>query len=103
MFKLFATPLPIIIALTTGFGVLIHDTQIDKATATAIALPALLATYGAADISLKLNDPHTHSERVSVAGAHPRVQPRSGDDKKYISLKKFGANSLSGDYSWPSV
>lgn len=103
MFKLFTTPLPVIIALATGFGVLIHDTQIDKATATAIAVPAVLATYGAADIALKLSDPHTHAERVSVAASNPRVQPRSGDDKKYISLKKFGANSLSGDYSWPSV
>ena len=103
MFKLFTTPLPLIIALATGFGVLIHDTQIDKATATAIALPALLATYGASDISFKLNDPHTHTERVSVAGSHPRVQPRSGDDKKYISLKKFGTTSFGGDYSWPSV
>lgn len=103
MFPLAINPLPVLLTLTTTFGVLVHDTQIDQATTVALALPAIVASYGAADISLKLNDPHTHVKRVSFASRQQSTQPRNSDDKKYIVAKKYSSNGFGGDYSWPSV
>lgn len=110
MFPLLINPIPLIITLSTAFGVLIHDTQIDKATSTALTMPALIAAYGAADIALKLNDPHVHNERASLSegvrdlkASQPRVQPRNGDDKKYVTQKKSAVTTFGSEYSWPSI
>ncbi len=108
MFPLLISPLSILLTLTTSFGVLLHDTQLDRATT--LALPAVVATFAAADIAMKLNDPHIHTERVSVERAmnqlrsnQPRLQVRGEDDKKYISAKKFVSDGLGSEYHWPSV
>lgn len=104
MFPLLINPLAALLTLTTSFGVLIHDTQIDKAAHVATALPAVLAAYGTADVASKLNDQHVHTERVAIASQQPRVQPRSSnDDKKYITVKKFSGDVCGSEYSWPSV
>lgn len=109
MFSVLLNPLPILLTITTSFGVLLHDTQIDKATKTALALPATIAAFGAADVAFKANDPHTHTERFSVSGelqtlksAQPRVQARD-DNKKYISVKKYVSDGMGSQYHWPSV
>jgi hypothetical protein len=92
------TPLSIFLSLSTATGILVHDMRIDKATMTALAIPAVLASYQA---SAKLvdfsHDLHTHVERSSlnqavsdIQGQNPRIQPRSGDDKKYVTQKNVG-------------
>lgn len=110
MFPLLINPIPLILTLSTAFGVLVHDTQIDKATATAMTMPITIVAYGAADIALKLNDPHVHSERAPLSegvrdlkASQPRVQPRNGDDKKYVTQKKSSVTSFGSEYSWPSI
>jgi predicted ATPase len=103
MYHLLISPLSVAITLTTAFGVIIHDTRIDRATSTALAAPAVIASYGVADVLSKLSDVHTHTERVHMASEQPRVQPRSGDDKKYITGKKFSYSSYGSEYSWPSI
>ena len=102
MFPLLLNPLPILLTLTTSFGVLLHDTQIDRAATTALALPATIAAFGAADVVLKLNDPHTHIDRFSFATNVPRT-PARDDDKKYISVKKYVSDGMGSQYHWPSV
>lgn len=101
MFPLLINPLPLILTLTTSFGVLLHDTQIDRATITALTIPAIIASYGSADTALKASEGHTRTERVSVASGEPRVQPRGNDDKKYVIGKKFRASLHGSDYAWP--
>lgn len=110
MFPLLINPLPLLLTLTTSFGVLVHDTQIDRATSTALAVPIAFATLGAAEISLKSGEAHVHTERFSFAknmeqlrSGQPRIQIRNEDDKKYISVKKFTSNGLGSEYNWPSV
>ncbi len=110
MFPLLINPLPLLLTLTTSFSVLIHDTQIDRATTTALVLPVSLATLGAADISLKLNDPQVHPEKVSVANTirqlrstQPRLHVRDDKDRQYISVKKFVSDGMGSEYHWPSV
>lgn len=102
MLQTFTKPLAILLTLLTVSGVLMHDTQIDKAVTVAVALPAVLASYGVADFAAKSAD-HTHTKRVSITSQQPRMQPRNSDDKKYVTQKRMSANLLGSDYSWPSV
>lgn len=94
------------LSLAIVAGVLFHDTHLDRAVTSAIALPALIAGYGVAEV-LKSND-HTHVERGSVGNRSnpthspmPRLQPRD-DDKRYVQNKKMYFGSDNG-YVWPSV
>lgn len=91
------------LALLTTVGVLVHDTKIDYATATALAIPAVLMSL---DSSKALNlggTDHTHVERVSFSRAvnilnsgNNRTAPRS--DKKFLPAKKVakGAQGFDG-------
>lgn len=71
-------------------GLLLHDTNLDKAAATALAVRAELEQQ-----TMKPgNMPHTHSERGSlyqairsIHASQPRTQPRTQDDKKYVQAK----------------
>lgn len=86
---LFINPLSVILTLSTTIGVLVHDTKIDQFTTALFAVPALVASYEGAQGAIKMTDPHTHVERVSISQFgrsltldNPRVQPRN-DNKKY--------------------
>lgn len=105
----FINPAPLLFTLATMFGVVVHDTHIDRATTIAVAIPAIVASAGALDKVINASD-HTHVERVAFSkhnaplrAALPKVQPRD-DDRRYIVQKKVflsGGNDRS--YLWPSV
>jgi len=102
-------PLAFILTIATAFGVLFHDTQIDRATTVAIALPAALATYAAVDSGIKSSDSHVHVERFSVTkhlsslrSPLPRLQPRD-DDRRHLSSKRVSAVGTDSISIWPSV
>ena len=87
-------PLPILLSLSTMFGVLVHDTKIDQFTTSFLAVPAVVASYDGINNALKLGDAHTHTERTvisqltrSLAMENPRLQPRGHEDKKYVLQK----------------
>jgi hypothetical protein len=110
MFPLLINPLPLLLTLTTSFGVLFHDSQLDRASSIALSLPVAFAAVGSADLSFKLNDPHLHAERISIAqrfeqlrSSQPRIQTRNSEDKKYISTKKFSSDTDGSEYRWPST
>jgi hypothetical protein len=91
---LIINPLPILLSLSTMFGILVHDTKIDQFTTSLLATPAIVATYDGVNSMLKLGDQHTHIERVTVsqltrslALENPRLQPRGQEDKKYVLQK----------------
>lgn len=100
------------IAFTAAFSVLLHDTQVDRAAAAALAAPVAALGYAAADMtakSVKSSDPHVHVERVSLAkisglrSTLPRVDPRDDDrhTKKHNKIALLGSNSA--ETIWPSV
>ena len=99
---------PIFFALATTFGVLMHDTQIDKATTVAIVNPIASTNYAAAEVS-KSND-HVHVEKVSVyhqeVGASksnvPKIPPRD-DNHRFMQSKKSISNGGDSPSLWPSV
>ena len=110
MFPLLINPLPLLLTLSTAFGVLVHDTQLDMAAKTALTVPIAIVAYGGADMTMKINDQHIQNERVSMSqrlgelkGDQPRTQTRGGDDKKYFVQKKSSVHSYGSEYIWPST
>ena len=102
MLQTIINPTLIAFTLFTTTGVLVHDTQVDRAASLALALPSALALYGATD---KFADSaHTHVERVHGPNKHvtPRLQPRD-DDVRYFTNKRvaFGGNDATS--LWPST
>lgn len=105
MFSIIIKPLPLIFTLTAMFGVLVHDTRIDRATSVALALPAAVATYAAVDTMAKSSDQHVHVERVSGSthlASIPRIQPRD-DERRYVQSKRISFGSMDSGYIWPSI
>lgn len=102
-------PLPFVFTLAIMFGVLVHDTNIDKATKVAFAPPALAASTAAANAvdSMISKSEHTHVERTSLssfASSVPKTQPPRDDDRRYIQNKKQNLGSSDEHtYLWPSV
>lgn len=103
-------PAILIFTLATAAGVVLHDTQLDKATAMVIALPVTtIALYGAVD-GVRTGDAHVHVERTgapnhisTLRAMVPRIQPRD-DDRREIHGKRTVFYSGGGDTSlWPSI
>lgn len=101
-------PLPLVLAIATTFGVLMHDTQVDHATTVAIVNPVSATNYAASEVTSRLNE-HVHVERMSVLnelGAHRSTNPRTqtrDDDHHYIQPKRLTSNGGDGVSLWPSV
>ncbi len=106
MFPILLNPIPLILTISTAFGVLVHDAQLNHVVAAA-SVPAISVGYVAAsDLVHKFADQHTHVERMNMGrttSSEPSIQPRNNDEKKYVSQKKFNSSSLACDYCWPSV
>jgi hypothetical protein len=112
MFSNFINPLAILISLSTTSGLLVHDTHIDSAAITALALPTVLASN---DITTKLagfgGEGHTHVERssfsqtINALNSHiPGMQPRANEDKKHLMQKHVGRGHHAFDsYNLPIV
>jgi hypothetical protein len=109
-FSFLVTPLSIFLSLSTATGVFVHDTRVDKAALSVISAPSTSAGYQS---STKLvnyaTDSHTHVERHSLSQSlhelrseNPRVQPRTSNEKKYLTNKSngFGRSPLES-YAFP--
>lgn len=98
-------PSLIVFIIATAFGVIMHDTQVDKAS-VAITTPSHFTNYAASEVSKSTE--HVHVERVSITNQGsstrntPKTQPRD-DDRKYIQSKKVALHSGNGAGLWPSV
>lgn len=83
---------PIVFVFAVAAGVLLHDMRIDKAAYVALAVPATLATYGAAHFVS--GGEHIHVERVAFSNQKsvfqsslPKITPRDNSDR-YKKLAK---------------
>jgi hypothetical protein len=99
---------PIVFTIAVAAGVLLHDMHIDKATAAAFALPAMLATYGAAHM-IGGSD-HIHVERVSFSNQSsiyhsslPKVTPRDNSDRYIQPKKSYASGGNDNTQLWPSI
>jgi hypothetical protein len=98
-------PLPLVFIVATAFGVLMHDTQVDRAAQLAIIAPSGFSDFAVADAASKTTE-HVHVERVTVLNAsrsnNPNTQPRD-DHRRYIQPKKTVVASGSNSGLWPSI
>jgi hypothetical protein len=109
MFPFTINPIPLVFTFLATFGVLVHDTQIDRATTVALALPTAFATFAAVDSVVKSGENHVHVEKVSMSNnlaslrmSIPRIQPRD-EDRRYVQSKKIAFGSMDSGYIWPST
>lgn len=95
--------LPIALALTTGAGILMHDTQIDHATSLGMNGNYSSFNSSTAGRLYKKND-HLHYERpIYETNSNNRAQSRLNEDKKYAVNKRLVGSNNDFDYIWPSV
>lgn len=95
--------LPVALVLTTSAGILMHDTQIDQATATGVGGP--ISSYNVTSgRQFKKDDFHIHYERpIYESNNIARSQSRLSEDKKYNVQKRLVGSNNDFDYIWPSV
>ena len=112
MFPFLINPITtIFVSISTATGVFVHDTHIDKAAATALTAPAVMAYEANTKQMSLIPDLHTHSERGSLSQAvhdlktqNPRIQPRATEDKKHLLQKRVAKGHHAFDnYSLPIV
>ena len=107
MLPITLNPLPILITLTAAFSVFVHDSQLDYAAITAIAVvPAAIITSDV--MALAHSGEHVHSERGSFARTvrsnnQTATPPRNEDEKKYIAQRRLLGDSYGSEYLWPSI
>ncbi len=101
-------PLALLFTLATTVGVLVHDTQLDRATLAAV-VPVAFASFVAVDQVIKSSESHVHVERVhgpntmaSLRLSVARIQPRD-DERRYIQSKRLYFGTTDSGYLWPSV
>lgn len=96
--SLLIAPFSVFLSLSTATGVLLHDTRLDRATLTALAIPSAIVAYQASGKLVNISpDLHPHPEHHQLSqavknlkGATPKTTPRSPSDKKYVSQKNTG-------------
>lgn len=96
MFPALLNPLSVLVSLSTLAGVVIHDTNIDKAAMAAVALPTVVAVYEATNKFMVGSDAHVHPEHHVVnkngpqdGGKRPTIRPRAHDDRKHVQQKNL--------------
>jgi hypothetical protein len=100
-------PLSYMFVLATTLGVVMHDTQVDKATNIALN-PVLYANISAREATAKSGD-HVHVDRFSasnqgnsVRASLPKTPPRD-EDRRYVQSKKSALSDGDTARIWPSA
>ena len=96
MLKLLITPIAIIVSLSTGAGVVIHETKVDKVASLAlVSHEAALQIVAAHCTAILEGTPHTHAEGGLFSSAsrelntkNPSLTPRRDKDEKYRLQKR---------------
>jgi len=99
----------VIISLATATGVLFHDARVDRLMSVLLSMP-ITSSYEANPRAVSFNDLHTHTEQVSFdqslrgAAQTISIQPRAGEDKKYLLQKHIAKGHHPFDnYSLPLI
>ena len=94
MQQLFLSQLILFLSLSTGSGILLHETKVDKMTVLVVA-PSVVVAKKVESGHLLESMPHTHSEAGTLESnsrefrsKSPSVAPRRDRDEKYRLDKK---------------
>ena len=104
-------PLPLLMTVAMVFGIVAHDTNIDRAAALALTVPAIAVVgYSAIESIVNLGEQqmHTHVEQFNTnniggyTSAMPRLMPRD-DENTNGRKRKLYATDADSEYHWPSI
>lgn len=95
MFGIFISQFAVAVSLSTGAGILLHETKVDKlASLTIVSSVDRAQSTNAAPYTLE-SMPHTHIEPASFQSAsrefqnkNPNQVPRRNEDKKHLLQKR---------------
>ena len=84
---------PLFLSLITSFGLLLHDTHMDKTLAS-----APVTGYVASHETSRRSEDHVHTETVSenlhrLNSTQARLNTRFTDEKKYLTPKRLYFNT----------
>lgn len=95
----FFTIITMLISLQTALGVLLHDTNVDKALLSSWTKSLSGVHVDASDGGkMPENNPHTHPEHAQLTrmlrdnAANPRTTPRNSD-RKHLHQKRVSRNT----------
>ncbi len=95
----FFTIITMLISLQTALGVLLHDTNVDKALLSSWTKVSGTAHADVSDSGkMPESNPHTHPEHTQLMrtlrdnAAHPRTTPRNSD-RKHLHQKRVARNT----------
>ena len=101
----FLAPLTMLVSLSTACGVLLHDTNIDKAFMTVLSTTNSVSNGSEETGKIKPgSNPHTHVHGVTLADtfnegkSHPRVAPRNNDSKHIHQKRVARGNHIFDGY-----
>lgn len=107
MLPLTLNPIPVLISLTAAFSVLVHDSQIDFAAITVMAVPAAIISGDIASLGLADAGQHVHGERTSGSRTMRTTQaatpPRNENDRKFVAQRRLLGDSFGSEFYWPSI
>lgn len=92
------TVLTIVVSLQTALGVLLHDTNIDKAIISSWKVVRYNAHGDVLEVEMPENNPHTHPEHTQLSdvlkdnATRPRTTPRNSD-RKHLHQKRVSRNT----------
>lgn len=95
-------PLTMLVSLSTACGVLLHDTNLDKAFMSVWTSASPMNASEEAGKVKPGSTPHTHAHSVSLSDmihdsqAHPRNAPRS-TDRKHLHQKRVARGNHTFD------
>lgn len=110
MLQIFISPLAVMLSVSTGAGVLIHETKVDKVASLVTAAPAVATQKVASQGTAMLESmPHTHFEGVSLGSSsrelktkNPSITPRRNkEDKPHQQKKVSRGTHLFDSYHLP--
>ncbi|HET6746677.1 MAG TPA: hypothetical protein VFH06_01050 [Candidatus Saccharimonadales bacterium] len=97
-----------LLSIGTASGIFIHDTKLDKATATFLTAPTV--QYDLSGKPVITNDTHPHAERTSFSQAMrsyqtstPGIQPRSEDRRHLLQKYAPKGHHAFDNYNLPLV
>ena len=96
MLQILISPFAVMLSLSTGAGVVIHETKVDKIASFVTAPPSVVNQKVARQGSKILDTmPHTHSDGIALGSTsrelktqNPSLTPRRNKDEKYRLDKK---------------
>jgi len=100
--------LPLLITIFSIFGLMVHDTHVDKAFARVFDQSSAVVSNDSGFLKVLHSGEHIHVRSVALDSyrmrtIQPSAQSKSDIEKKYIAAKRSKNSSFGTEYMWPTT